>query len=192
MFCSYTPDSWSAMGSMLAGLGQLGLAFFALIGVATWREAFKLNEQHVLVKRLSIIMAEIESQMYLTIDEPNDVTDEYVDSYFEGFRAAYTELSKIDLESWILAMEITNLLRKYKKIVTKYYLNQTKILRLTNLKHEIPDTLQSMQIELVQEAEELKGEIGLRIRVELWTFTGNTIIHRIIFKYIRRSNAYQG
>lgn len=192
MFCSDTPESWSAMGSMLAGIGQIGLAIFALLGVATWREAFKLSEQHVLVKRLSVVMAEIETQMHLTIDEPNDVTDEYMDYCFEGFRATYTELTKIDLESWILAMELRDLLRKYKQIVTKYYLNETKILRLSHLKQARSETLYTIRIELAQEAEKMKFEIGLSIRVELWTFVGNTIIHKIMFKFIRRSNAYQG
>jgi hypothetical protein len=177
---------------MLAGIGQIGLAIFALLGVATWREAFKLSEQHVLVKRLSVVMAEIETQMHLTIDEPNDVTDEYMDYCFEGFRATYTELTKIDLESWILAMELRDLLRKYKQIVTKYYLNETKILRLSHLKQARSETLYTIRIELAQEAEKMKFEIGLSIRVELWTFVGNTIIHKIMFKFIRRSNAYQG
>lgn len=188
MFCSFSSDAWAAMGGMLSGIGQFGLVVLAIIGVSSWRESLKLNEQQDLVRRMSIIFAQIEAQMLLPGLESGDPTHEQVDNYFNQYRTIYEKLTQIELESWILGIHINMQLHAYKTVVTKYFLQQIKIFQLTCQKAEIPMELNSCCLKLSDDVEQLKQEISFQLRVELWTLTGKSYFHRIFYNMILKIN----
>jgi hypothetical protein len=180
MFCEYTSESWAALGSMLAGLGQLGLVLIGYLGVYTWRASIKLQHQLVVQNKIIDLLSELNSSI-LNIEMDLSICDETVISDLINKLQA---IEKLEYESWIFEMKVDNLLREYQRKVALFLKEGIR-----SQSDQTFDESNSKRI-LSTELSNLTDEIVFRMRVETWVFTGTSVFSKIMYRMLRSSTVY--